>query len=446
MGDMLAEFMKLYNSFNARAAADLLASQPVLVALLQLTAYCHRERAPHLREPAEAQLQRKFGFVVSELTYTLLDLDLTSQPGLKAGQLQLVQGLTGLPSRAAAQCLYSAMLLVEGMLKALRPDYPREVLVAVAEAGIMEHAGRLLLLLRTSCPPADELLVADAASRFAFAYGYGYGWDDSPVCGPCAQHAAMVVGLAAVRELEGVEDGEGGAPCPCLGRGGRHQGSVGARLCALSATLDPARTESLRPHTAARLLLRLGFAVARGADQMGGASAGAAGAASTSGSGPPLPLSQVIVSMGTMALDKVTRCLEARVPWRGPWRATAAGSWRLAAELLRRGVEDVADAAGRNALASAWKDLLWTCNSTTGSVCHLRQPGRRQRSGAAPAAVRPLRAGVVLLPRVPDGARAGRAQGGVRRGQRGRQQGGVRTIHEGGPPVWREGRAGRLRG
>ncbi|KAG2492585.1 hypothetical protein HYH03_009246 [Edaphochlamys debaryana] len=318
---------------------------------------------------------------------SLVSDDLCSQPGVEAGRLQLARGLLrtqalqatarqlaafadgmgrsgGPPVLAVAACHAEAMRLVTGLIEVSKPDFLGDVLAA------MGH-------LRGSCPPEDQALVAEAGLNLVIAYDL---FDSLPsearvlqvLSGPCARHAVMVAGLAALGELEGAAE----AP----GSGDKAYAKLSVRLCALIAALDPSLPAHPHRFTATRLLLRVGFAAAQSGGQPGGAPAGAAGAAgaagssgtgSGSGSGSGrLALSLGVIRTGIRALYRATRHLEAHVPWRGRWLGAAADSWRLIAALLGPAAAlDVENTSRTQALMYPARSLLGSCVADADRTC-----------------------------------------------------------------------------
>ncbi|KAG2483385.1 hypothetical protein HYH03_017737 [Edaphochlamys debaryana] len=386
-----------------------------IVGIQQLAAVSYRQPLPDLFN-AEAegveQLKWRVGIVACRLTNALLCKDLSSQPAAAAGQFRFARGLLqthAIPAAArqlatlADTARSSAGPLSPGLFKAVadypsttanlagyllslsvrssKPDLTRDVLAAVADSSFMEHAGRLVLLLRGSRPPGIAHLRQLASSDQGFAYAYVKACDAvaasttpswGAVTGPCARHAAMVVGLTALGELEG--EGLGGAACACLEPRLSHWGKT-IPLWALARALDPVLPAPPRPITATRLLLRLGFAAARSGGQPGEApvEAAGAGAGSSSGSGGPVELSSDLVRAGFNALSVATRQLEAHLPWRGPWLGGAADAWRLAAALLMPAGAGSSDANWTSLGSPVWS-LLLNCASLTGRFCFAAEP------------------------------------------------------------------------
>ncbi|KAG2488807.1 hypothetical protein HYH03_012607 [Edaphochlamys debaryana] len=340
-----------------------------------------------------------------------------------------LQGSAGAPSSAACLDAFRYLEVVVSLPLSLlsgpsEADLTSDVAVALVETGLMEHAGRslqviadsglkarrarviplpliptpssslsipaaqLLLALQGACTPAQAHLMADAQFGFACAYNSTaevarrVSFTSAPLqvlSGPCARHAAVAVGLATLGELKGAEEGRIGALCPCQARGGQHQRGpqLHMRLRALNCALQPTLPAPPRPITAARLLLRLGFAVAGSEGQPGGV--GAAGTAGAGGSGggsrDRAQLFPELTDAGIAALSALTQHLCARERWRGPWPAVAVDAWRLAAALLTRpgaGVEGGEEQ--RSAGGTALVGLLATCTADADCLCFSSEP------------------------------------------------------------------------
>ncbi|KAG2492565.1 hypothetical protein HYH03_009227 [Edaphochlamys debaryana] len=385
-----------------------------VVGILQLAGAGCRQPLPDLFDAAAAgveQLMWQAGIASCGLTNCLRKSDLSSKPAAAAGQLRLALGLLQThaipaaarqlatlayvlrssavplsPARFKAVAEYlqfpadlPSWLLTLGKRASSPPDLTRDVLVAVADSSFVDHAGRLVLLLRGCHPPGDALLhnLAQADHTLANVYTHAFhaiADSASPfwrvLTGPCARHAAVVVGLSALGELEGEAEGQGpgGAACACLGPRLRHGDRITLPLCALTTTLQPALPAPLRPITATRLLLRVGLAAVRSGSQPGGAPGGAAGAAGTSGSIVGL------LDVGRRVLDCTPRYLAAHVPWRGPWLGAAADTWRLTAALLGPAAAGNADAIMRTTLVRTLRSLLSSCGTMTGRFCFAADP------------------------------------------------------------------------
>ncbi|KAG2498195.1 hypothetical protein HYH03_003949 [Edaphochlamys debaryana] len=305
---------------------------------------------------------------------------------------------TGAPSRAFCE---AALLLLEPALdmqtNLLLFDKRRSklgtsveigaaVVEAVEETGLLEHAARLLLHLRRACPTGCALDKRLGAGDWSFAGAYvqiaRHPIDSRDgrataalwgvLSGPCARHAAMVVGLMALAEVEGGREegasnagasaGGGSPPCPCLVRRARYddigEGSLMPRLRALIAALDPKLPAPPHRPTALRLLLRVGFAAlasrdgAQAAAASGGADAGGADAGGSRDTAPPPQGAGATAARSKAwvafeAFTALTRHLKAvDTPWRGAVLGAAADTWRLAAAVLRptvlgRGYQDL---------------------------------------------------------------------------------------------------------
>ncbi|KAG2486372.1 hypothetical protein HYH03_014952 [Edaphochlamys debaryana] len=384
-------------------AASVLGNDAILTGIVQLASFAFRLPLPD--SAADSPDTRLLP--ASALANSLLSAEV-SAPAAVAGQLRLARGLfktgalyaaarqmaaaagvlqrhSGPPSadfcKAALGLLHTGLGLGPCLLARIatgRRAEADEAASGLFESRLLEHGARLLLLLRMRVPqPAGavtDLELAQALVAFAFAFKSGGAIARAtPLpgywAGPCAQHAALVVGLAALGELEGGAGGGdggggggagGGAPCACLGGGppwGR--ASPVTPLMALLAALRP--TSSSPPHpmhalnpqlpnqppapylprplTAARLLLREGFALAAIAGPQG-AAAGAGGAGGSRGPAPAAELVSLhsakradVLLADTLAL-LITHLAEHQ-PWNGPWLGAAQEAWRLAGAAVR---------------------------------------------------------------------------------------------------------------
>ncbi|KAG2501474.1 hypothetical protein HYH03_001253 [Edaphochlamys debaryana] len=157
--------------------------------------------------------------------------------------------------RQALACLCHVVALIAQMtfLAARlrgRGLFGRLLAAALAESAVLEHAARLLLVLLPSGQQASAPELASISPNFAASYlncaaliakatpaaaaapsttAAASGQLRRVLSGPCARHAALVLGLAALRELEGRPAGQG-APCPLLALPGRAAPEVAAAL------------------------------------------------------------------------------------------------------------------------------------------------------------------------------------------------------------------------
>ncbi|KAG2494847.1 hypothetical protein HYH03_007087 [Edaphochlamys debaryana] len=304
----------------------------------------------------------------------------------------------------------------------------------LAESAVLEHSARLLLaLLRFEPPPsaggrralgavgynfaatyimcsaahqaaqadadaADADADADAAAADAAAAGAAASSSavspsiadaDAPaavaaaaaiaarlrqvLAGSCAQHAAMVLGLAALREAEGGAAGGGGGeaprlrPCPCLPRPvQRPEEGLAPLLHALLDAVHPGHPPpSLWHLTAVWMLLRVGLNAAAAAERQGGA---AAARRAGGGGGPAADAGCQAMSLdegrelAVTAFARACFAMRSRYPWLGPRAAPAADIWRLAAAMARQGVvsERAIDTYSNNIgwlLVDCWQDV-----------------------------------------------------------------------------------------
>ncbi|KAG2488817.1 hypothetical protein HYH03_012616 [Edaphochlamys debaryana] len=227
---------------------------------------------------------------------------------LHAAARQLAAAAAGLsagarPSRQYCgevyHCLAQALLLAASISSAcdsqtveskalwtLRADLAE----ALTEATLVEHAARLLLLLRCSQPdhlvhpcifPASVHLLRlylksalDARnSEAAFlAVGRAAAVDHcrQVISGPCARHAVMALGLAALGHLEGLSPEENSS-CRCLRAGPPGAGCYSNALQALVAATHWAKPDELScsRNTRSMLLARTALIVASSADGYG---------------------------------------------------------------------------------------------------------------------------------------------------------------------------------
>ncbi|KAG2493408.1 hypothetical protein HYH03_008534 [Edaphochlamys debaryana] len=389
---------------------SVLANEPIAVGILQLVAF--GLRLPLLRDTNNEQGVHRWNACMEAYTVMIrlfATADSPAPPAVDAAQRRLAKGLlenqtlqaaavqlataadglqggAGPPSEstlsASAQCLAIALHLCITLGHLCLPPvtgWVQDLVATLAEARLMEHAGRLLMVLSRWVDPTRHAAWQNqgaAITNFTGAYRYFSMAMLFPGCppavgqiisGPCTRHAATVLGLAALRELEGGaepgegggagsagEGGGGGAACPCLARRHNVNRADMYPLLALTSTLDPELTGLPRPLTASRLLLRVGFAVAAGG---GGAGGAAGGAGSSTG---PAPLSpQTATSSGPAAFFAVVHRLPAGQLCRGPWLGLTSDVWRLAAALLSQEVlGEGLTAVTRDSLCKSIEDLL----------------------------------------------------------------------------------------
>ncbi|KAG2486374.1 hypothetical protein HYH03_014954 [Edaphochlamys debaryana] len=336
-----AEYFKAAD--GAAAVASVLEEEAVLVGILQLVAYGFR--LPLRNGSSQSPIMRlrwQVGNEACSLLCRLVEAELPASAAV-AGQQRLVRGLlqTQAPHAAARQ-------------------------LAEAAEAIQSSAGVPSIFLRVAAVECVGLLAAPPSvlldhARHIFAAAYKACCYEGPpgaaliASGPCARHTGMVLGLAALRELEGGAGGgsggggggaggEGGAPCACSGGALRGEG-LGACLQAMLNAMRLGRlgqTSSVglpRPLTDARLVLRVGFALVASAGQQGAAAGGAGGSRDPA---PPAHLVLLgprdVAFLGSTAFTDLMGSLSLRWPWRWPWLGLASEAWRLAAALLRREV------------------------------------------------------------------------------------------------------------
>ncbi|KAG2496247.1 hypothetical protein HYH03_005845 [Edaphochlamys debaryana] len=361
-------------------AADFLLDGGLRVGLLRLVAFGTRLPLPTTEVAEGAELleaQRDLYFEASRMLFSMLYASLPS-PACTAAQVDLARGLlrtqalhaaarqlagaaaptAEAQSKAAAACLFSATNTLFGLFWTAWHTRGGKVLLpglaaAVAESHVLEHAARLLLCLRRAAAAGAALASTAAAveaptDRARLA---------QPLSGPCAQHAALVVGLEALGVLEGAEGAGGQGPCPCAclsGPPGEYQ-TLGSALIGLVWALHPTLGEGpTSPDciTAARLLLRLGSAlVASAADGGGPAEGPAEGQVAGTVVPPPHQRAALTPADRTMVLKSTVPMLLDRVPYldyalqplsrstgtRSQPQAPAvvADVWRLLSALLR---------------------------------------------------------------------------------------------------------------
>ncbi|KAG2501472.1 hypothetical protein HYH03_001251 [Edaphochlamys debaryana] len=389
-------------------------------------------RLPPFHDPGAAVWeQRRPGEHACQLMRMLLGADPAS-PAAAAGQQALTEGLlrTQAPHAAARQlaaateglqrgpqppsetcrgqaveCLEAHQVITKAVMDfAARPRDPglfgRFLAAALAQSAVLEHAARLLLVILPSSAqaPGEGLVgfeLATASSQFAASYlscsvllkttsdsdaTAAAGQLRRVLSGPCARHAALVLGLAALGELEGRPVGEE-APCPCLGQVPHllhleaDLTAVDAvpRLFALTTALRPCLPRATGPMTAARVLLRTGFLVAAGTDPNSGAHVAAGPSV---GRGGPVLVAQRLVLlpedkariMASVFPQLVSSVMSLR-PWLGPRAAVAADVWRLAAALARsEALREGANEGQRDLVLKPTSFLLQACKNGVGAT------------------------------------------------------------------------------
>ncbi|KAG2489442.1 hypothetical protein HYH03_012078 [Edaphochlamys debaryana] len=332
---LTAATTQLQGPTGLAVAERVFAHEHTRVAILQLMAVALRVPMPDGGpQPPEVQLRWRLGLEVGALVFALFTVVRDAPSGFvlaeglvktqalhacarqMAAAVDSLLGSAGPPSQACRNTAIKALTLGLSLAGCVATAFQRHGLDPsgpLMDSAVLEHGARLLLLLQltptgagarprglgnevaSELGVASELALAAASSEFAIAISAG-GAARQIWAGPCAQHAAMVVGLAALRELEGGEEhgGAGEQPCPCLGLELRHVG-LAQPLSLLVIALSPERILSWpRPITAARVLLRVGLAVAGTGGQVRVAAA-AAGAGGGRGRGPvpPPALSEV---------------------------------------------------------------------------------------------------------------------------------------------------------
>ncbi|KAG2492501.1 hypothetical protein HYH03_009166 [Edaphochlamys debaryana] len=320
--------------------------------------------------------------------------------------------------RLALNCLQSATALFSRLAYAdAAPSLLSDLAAHLAESAALEHAARLLLaLLRCEPPPSAgggqalggagykiatwymmcsvrlyDTVPASEAAQAASPGGAASGAAAPPsdaaavavtadrlrqvLSGPCAHHAAMVLGLAALCQLEGGAAGVGAAgggggageePCPCVARAVQLPVEGLGLLMVLLEALRPRHpAASFKRLTAARVALRVGFAAAAAGGQQG--TEQAAGGAGGS-SGPNAPAHRPALSpdevpeLSVLAFSHVFTSMRSLRPWLGPRAAPAADMWRLAAAMAEQGVlGERATDRHRNSYTSTAAGLLVYC-------------------------------------------------------------------------------------
>ncbi|KAG2491670.1 hypothetical protein HYH03_010039 [Edaphochlamys debaryana] len=344
-------------------AEGLLDMEPILVGMLQLIAAASRQQLSE--DPAqlavEDELQLQVGMHSCFLVRSLLEVHVASAAAvaaqrrcaeallatkpLHASAVQLaaiaarVQDGAAAPSQAfgsaAAMALSSGLVMASCLTSAMvRQLGPGAASSAVTEAHLIEHTARLLLLLWRAYP--SEAMRVRLLNSGCLVQSM-YEGDTRVQAGPCARHAVMAMGLAALRELEGGAEGgaegsDGGeAPCACR-QLGPPRDTLGHKraLLALIAALHPSLpAPGPRPVSAARLLLRVGF----------GAAARAAAAAAGGGPGRDLTPAEASSGAGdcahvsSAALHQLTAHLLRPWPQRELWLGLYSNAWRLADRL-----------------------------------------------------------------------------------------------------------------
>ncbi|KAG2501484.1 hypothetical protein HYH03_001262 [Edaphochlamys debaryana] len=268
----------------------------------------------------------------------------------------------------ASLSLGNVLGLAAGMMESAKEPHGRAWLgplaVALAETAVMEHAARLVLtplrrhmamfskaynacatLLHSATgvaasPQAPAAVTPAAAAPIIQPQpadaAAAAGQLRRVLSGPCARHAALVLGLAALRELEGRPVGEE-APCPCHIQGINGPDNLGKAALGAVAALHPQLSPGPHRLLAARLLLRVGFAAAAG-----GRVQAAEGAGGSRQPAPPQQRTAASVAIRCRivrwALPQLTSSVLSLRPWLGPRAAVAADVWRLAAALARHEV------------------------------------------------------------------------------------------------------------
>ncbi|KAG2498714.1 hypothetical protein HYH03_003454 [Edaphochlamys debaryana] len=203
---------------------------------------------------------------------------------LHAAARQLADAANTLPEMMLPLCITAASdRLAEGDKE--RHDLLAGLAGPLTETRVTEHAARLLLLLRGSQPDNLHRTSVSAVSYFLSTYNCSYrqvhdnatagrepGTRDDALAqfrsvlqGPCARHAAVVLGLTALDGLDCIPPGANTA-CRCLRAGPPDKDLNGEVLPALTAALDAAVQEpeeepACSPRALAHNVGRVGYVV-----------------------------------------------------------------------------------------------------------------------------------------------------------------------------------------